>query len=117
MIMAVKILIQRKIKSGKENTFGEAIKELRPRVVQAQGFIFGETLRSVDDPSLHLVISAWKSLEDWKGWVDTPERKAFEEKIAALLAESEKISAYQTETYFDVKRVVENLAEGIVVSE
>lgn len=115
--MAIKILIQRKIKSGKESELGEAIKGILPRVVQAQGFISGETLRSVDDPALHLVISAWKSVEDWNGWVNTAERKAFEEKIAAILAEPEKITTYQTDTYFDVKGMVETLAEEIVVAD
>ena len=115
--MAFKVLIQRKIKPGKEKELGEAIKDLRPRVVQAQGLISGETLRSVDDPSLYLVISAWKSVEDWKSWVGTPEPKAFEEKIAALLAEPEKISTYQTDTYFGLKGMVETLAEGIVVAD
>ena len=60
-------------------------------------------MRSVDDPSLHLVISAWKGALRTGKVGDTPERKAFEEKIAALLAEPEKISADQTDTYFDVK--------------
>lgn len=115
--MAVKILIQRKIKSDKVSELGAAIKDLRPRVVQAEGFISGETLRSVDDPSFHLVISAWKSVEHWKSWLDTPERKAFAEKVTALLAEPEKISTYQTDSYFDIKGMVETLAEGIVVSD
>lgn len=112
--MAFKVLIQRKVKPGKANELGEAIKDIRLRVVQAQGFIYGETLLSVNDPSIHLVISAWKSVEDWQRWGGTPERKAFEEKITALLAEPEKISVYQTDTYFDVKEMMETLAEAIV---
>jgi len=115
--MAVKILIQRKIKPGKENELGEAIGEIRSRAIHAQGFISGETLRSVDDPFSHLVISAWKSVEDWKSWVNTPERKAFEEKIAGVLADPENISIYETDTYFDVKGMVETLAEGTVVAD
>ena len=58
--MAVKILIQRKIKPAKENELGEAIRELRSKAIHAQGYISGETLRSIEDPSLHLVISTWK---------------------------------------------------------
>jgi hypothetical protein len=42
-------------------------------------------------------------------WLDTPERKAFAEKIAALLAEPKKISTYQTDSYFDIKGMVETL--------
>jgi heme oxygenase (mycobilin-producing) len=115
--MAVKILVQRRIKPGKESEFRDAMNDIRPRVVQAQGFISGETLRSVDEPYLHLVISAWKSVEDWKSWMNTAERKAFEETIAAVLTEPEKISTYQTDTYFDVKGMVETLSEGVVVAD
>jgi len=58
--MAVKILIQRKI-TGKENELGEAIRELRSKAIHAPGYISGETLRSIEDPSLHLVINLEKS--------------------------------------------------------
>ncbi len=116
--MAIKVLIQRKIQAGKESELGQAIREVRSKAVHAPGFISGETLRSLSDPSVHLVISAWKSVDDWKRWLDTPERKAFAQNIAALLAEAEKISAYQTDTYFDVKGVVETLlAEDTVVAD
>ena len=57
--MAVKILIQRKIRPGKENEFGKALRELRSQAIHAQGYISGETLLAVGDPSLHLVISTW----------------------------------------------------------
>ena len=78
--MAVKILIQRKVRPGRENEFGEALRKLRSKAIHAQGYISGETLHSVEEPSLHLVISTWKSLEDWNRWANSPERKAFEEK-------------------------------------
>lgn len=74
--MAIKILIQRKIKAGKENELSEAVREVRSKAVHAPGFISGETLRSLADPSVHLVISTWKSVEDWTNWADTPERFA-----------------------------------------
>jgi quinol monooxygenase YgiN len=117
MIMAVKILIQRRMVPGKASELREAIKNIRRRVAQAQGFVSGETLRSIDDPSLHLVISAWKSVEDWKSWMNSVERKAFEEAIAPLLTEPERISIYQTDSYFDVKEIVETLADTITVAD
>jgi quinol monooxygenase YgiN len=46
---------------------------------------------------MHLVISTWKSIEDWSNWVTTPERKAFQEQIEAILAQPTKINAYQYE--------------------
>jgi heme-degrading monooxygenase HmoA len=98
-IMAVKILIYRKVKPGKEEELSEAVRNLRSEAIHAEGYISGETLRSIEDPSLHLVISTWKSLEDWNNWFNTPERKAFQQKIDAFLEEPAKIAAYEYESF------------------
>jgi heme-degrading monooxygenase HmoA len=46
-----------------------------------------------------LVISTWKSLEDWNNWFNTPERKAFQQKTDAILEEATKITAYEYESF------------------
>ena len=97
--MAVKILIYRKIKRGKEKELGEAVRALRFKAMYAQGYVSGETLRSVEDPSIHLVISTWKSIEDWNNWFNTRERKAFQEKIDVILEEPTKIAPYKYESF------------------
>jgi heme-degrading monooxygenase HmoA len=96
--MAVKILIQRKIRPGKENAFGKALRELRSKAIHAHGYISGETLHSIEDPSLCLVISIWKNLEDWNCWADSPERKAFQEETNAMLEGETKVTQYQYES-------------------
>lgn len=95
--MVIKVLIYRKIKPGKEQELSEAIRDIRSKAAHAPGFISGETLRSLRDPSVHLVISTWKSFEDWSNWNDTPERKAFQKRIDAVLAEPAAINLYQYE--------------------
>jgi heme-degrading monooxygenase HmoA len=97
--MAVKILIYRKVRPGKEKELSEAVRNLRSKAIHAEGFISGETLRSVEDPSIHLVISTWKSIEDWNSWINTPERKAFQQKIDTILEESAKIAPYEHESF------------------
>ena len=97
--MAVKILIYRKVKPGKEQELSEAVRALRFKAMYAQGYISGETLRSVEDPSTHLVISIWKSIEDWNNWFNTPARKAFQQKIDAILEEPTKITPYEYESF------------------
>ena len=95
--MAVRILIQRRIKPGKEKELNQIVRELRSKAMHAEGFISGETLRSIEDPSVHLVISTWKSIDDWNRWVNSPERKALLDKIDAILAEPTKMTPYQYE--------------------
>ena len=95
--MAVRILIQRRIKPGKEKELNQIVRELRSKAMHAEGFISGETLRSIEDPSVHLVISTWKSIDAWNRWVNSPERKALQDKIDAILAEPTKMTPYQYE--------------------
>jgi heme-degrading monooxygenase HmoA len=80
-IMAVKVLIYRKIKSRKEKELSEAVRALRFKAMSAPGYISGETLRSAEEPSIHLVISTWRSIENWNNWFNSPERKAFQESL------------------------------------
>jgi len=96
--MAVKILIQRKIKPGKENEFGKALRELRSKAIHAQGYISGETLCSIEDPSLHLVISTWNTLEDWNRWANSAERKAFQKRTDVMLDGPTNVTPYQYES-------------------
>src|SRR6266511_2158550 len=96
--MAVKILIHRKIKPGKEKELSEAVRALRFQAMVARGYISGETLRSVEDPSIQLVISTWKSIEDWNNWFNTPARKAFPKKIDTILEEPTKITTDKYES-------------------
>ena len=95
--MAVKILIQRKIQQGKEDDLNEIVRKLRTQAMHAEGFISGETLRSIEDPTVHIVISTWKSLEDWNKWYNSPERKEARGEMDAILAEPTKISPYNYE--------------------
>jgi heme-degrading monooxygenase HmoA len=98
-IMAVKILIYRKVRPGKEKELSEAVRNLRSKAIHAEGYISGEALRSIEDPSVHLVMSTWKSIEDWNNWLNTPERKAFQQKIDAILEEPTKITPYEYESF------------------
>jgi heme-degrading monooxygenase HmoA len=97
--MAVKILIYRKVSQSKEKELSEAVRNVRSQAIHAEGYISGETLRSIEDPSFHLVISTWKSIEDWNNWFNTPERKAFQKKIDVILEEPAKIASYKYESF------------------
>jgi len=96
-IMAVKILVYRRVRPGKEQELSEAVRNLRFNAIRAEGYISGETLRSIEDPSVHLVISTWKRIEDWNNWFNSPERKTFQEKIDVILEEPTKIVPYENE--------------------
>jgi len=93
--MAVRIIIERKIKKGKELDLAKLLLELRSRAVKQKGYITGETLRDYDDPSTHIVISTWESAEDWKSWSNRGERMEVQSKMEELLIEPSRPKIYE----------------------
>jgi heme-degrading monooxygenase HmoA len=93
--MAVRIIIERSIKEGKEMDLAKLLLELRSRAVKQKGYITGETLRDYEDPSTHIVISTWESAEDWKSWSNKGERMEVQSKIEELLSEPSKTKMYE----------------------
>jgi len=92
--MAVRIIIDRKVKKGKESDFAKMLRELRSKAIPSKGYISGETLRAQDDPHNYVVITTWQSVEEWKAWEKNPERKKIQAKIEKLMARPTKTKIY-----------------------
>lgn len=92
--MAVKILIKRVVPSNRETGVMPFLRQIRPLASMEPGYISGETLRNDNDPSDYLVISTWKTIEDWERWVRNIERKGIHDRIDSLLASKPVISSY-----------------------
>jgi heme-degrading monooxygenase HmoA len=92
--MAIRIIIDRKVKKGKESDFARMLRELRSKAIPSKGYISGETLRAQDDLHNYIVISTWQSIEDWKTWEKQPERKKIQAKIEKLMARPTKTKIY-----------------------
>jgi heme-degrading monooxygenase HmoA len=83
--MAIRVIIERETIPGNELLLNDLLMKLRTEAMTAKGYISGETLRSLDDANTYVVISTWNSVEDWKVWVDSKERKDIQARIDALL--------------------------------
>jgi len=92
--MAVRIIIDRKVKKGKEPNFAKMLRELRAKAIPSKGYISGETLRAQDDPHNYIVITTWQTVEDWKTWEKNPDRKKIHAKIEKLMARPTKTKVY-----------------------
>jgi len=92
--MAVRIIIDRKVKKGKESDFSKLLRELRSKAIPSKGYISGETLRSQNDPCNYIVITTWQSVNEWKRWEKDPERKKIHAKIEKLMARPTKTKIY-----------------------
>ncbi len=92
-----KVLIERKIRPGTELEFKRLMREVLSIAAHARGFIGGETLQSVDDPTVHVTISQWKDMSSWNVWINSAERKKKQEEYDKILSEPMKIMALHYE--------------------
>lgn len=73
--MAVKIIIRRRIPKGKEAQVLPLLLDLRSKAITQPGYISGETLINVNNPEDYVVIGTWKSVDGWKAWEATKEKR------------------------------------------
>jgi heme-degrading monooxygenase HmoA len=52
----------------------------------------GETLRDVADPRHFLILSTWRTRDEWESWAASEARREIEDRIRLMLAEPEKIT-------------------------
>ena len=93
--MTVKILIKRKFKNANSKNVSEVIATSRGNAMREKGYISSETLCSCDDPNLILVLSMWKTKEDWDYYKNSPVRKKTEEKFSALFSRPTEYKSYE----------------------
>ena len=92
--MTVKIFIKRNVT---ESTLEELItlfQKMRGVCLMQPGYISGQTLKRLDSPGERLVISTWRSIEDWEDWFKSPERREIQLEIDSLLGEETTYAIY-----------------------
>ena len=94
--MTVKIIIQRKVKDENVVELTMFLKKLRSLTLEQTGYISGETLSRIDDKEETLVISTWRTVEDWNSWVNNPKRTAIQAEIDKLLGQETEYAMYST---------------------
>ncbi len=93
--MSVKIFIKRKVSDKNIIELTILLKKLRSLTLGQPGYISGETLRRIDKKGECMVISTWRSLEDWDSWVNNSERIAIQTEIDSLLGEQTEYAVYE----------------------
>lgn len=82
--MTVKVFIKRSIPKEKERELVNLIARMRAIASGKKGYVSGETLWSVDKPEEYLVVSTWRTLEDWELWRNSEQRRVLQGKIDFL---------------------------------
>ncbi len=93
--MTVKVLIERWVKSGKEDVVWDMLRSMRAEAVRTKGYIYGETWRSLENPQVFMVLSLWASKDHWKNWSDSPFRSEQEARIAPMLHKPPIVRLFQ----------------------
>ena len=93
--MAVKIFIKRKGVDKNIIELTVLLKKLRSLTLNQPGYIYGETLRRIDEPDECVVISTWRSLDDWENWYANEERISIQSEIDLLLGEETDYAIYE----------------------
>jgi len=85
--MPIQVIIKRKWQSDNPEALFQLLTKLRSLAQKQPGYISGETLRSLDDPEDYMVISQWETVDDWKKWLQSKERRDLQGKVDSLIGE------------------------------
>ena len=92
--MTVKIFIKRKVQKDNVGNLTLLLKKLRGLTLEQPGYISGETLSRIDKKDEYMVISTWRSVEDWNNWVNNPKRNEVQAEIDKLLGQETDYAMY-----------------------
>lgn len=79
--MPIKVLIKRRFKEGYVNEINKVIKELRFGAMDQEGYITAETMWDYEDPFRVVIVSNWRSIDNWNKWKNSDLRKSLEQKL------------------------------------
>ena len=83
--MSIKALIKRTVPQDKARNMLHLFMEMRTLATAQPGYISGETMKSIDNPDVYLIISTWESADDWEKWLLSKKRQAIQKKMDTLL--------------------------------
>ena len=83
--MSIKVLIRRNVPEKTAKQIIPLFRKMRSIATNQAGYISGETLKSLDQPEVFLVVSNWQSSDAWEKWLISKERQKVQEEIDALL--------------------------------
>jgi quinol monooxygenase YgiN len=90
----IRVIIDRHAKAGED--LSALLVELRvAATMHYPGYIGGETLVNAKDNSNIVVISTWRSIEDWERWAKSETRAKLYRKIEPMLQKKPKVRIYR----------------------
>jgi heme-degrading monooxygenase HmoA len=91
----IRVLLERHVVEGMEESFDQALRDVRQSAVGFPGYVSGESLRNCDNPTHRVVVSTWRSAPDWEAWARSEQRSQAQARLAPLLEEPEKVTMFE----------------------
>jgi heme-degrading monooxygenase HmoA len=90
----IRVMIDRKAKAGED--LSALLVELRvAAITRFPGYIGGETLVNVEDRNNIVVLSTWRSIEDWERWSNSETRINLYKRIEPFLQEKLSVKIFE----------------------
>jgi heme-degrading monooxygenase HmoA len=93
--MSVKIFIKRVVSEDKIPELTVLLKRLRSVTLMQPGYISGQTLKRLDKSDESMVISTWRSIEDWNNWIKNEKRVAIQSEIDGIIGDETEYAIYE----------------------
>ena len=87
----IRVLIERWLPGGGDKAIEKMMGDLRREAIRTPGYVSGETLRDVADPHHFMIISTWRTRDEWETWAASEKRHAIDDQIRLMLDEPEKV--------------------------
>lgn len=87
----IRVVIERKLVQDSKETIQSTMRDLRREAIHQRGYVSGETLRDIANPHHFLILSTWRTREEWETWANSRRRREIEDQIGQMLVEPEKI--------------------------
>ena len=88
----IRVVIERTLSREGDEEIQRAMRELRREAIQQPGYVSGETLRDTTNLYHFVILSTWRSPEEWEAWANSGRRREVEERIRAISIEPERIT-------------------------
>ena len=97
--MRVKVISRRKFRISKREKLVPLLQELRRTAEKEKGFISRATFSSLNDPGECIVISEWKTADDWATWMGKKKVRQLQWDIDSILGEKTVVDLYRSEDF------------------
>ena len=88
----IRVVIERTLSREGDEEIQRAMRDLRREAIHQPGYVSGETLRDAGNPHHFVILSTWRTREEWEAWGKSSRRREIENRIREMLTEPERIT-------------------------